>query len=131
MTTLEWEDSYKICEVIQSYANSLSEVVFSPSVPGCGVVDSSYADITSGTELIEVKAVSRSFRGVDFRQVLTYAAMFHSAGTKISEVALMNPRLANVVQISLDDIAASAAGCKSTELMHELVECMIGLQVSA
>ncbi|MGW4956446.1 hypothetical protein ACWEPL_04390 [Nonomuraea sp. NPDC004186] len=127
----EWYEAYRICRTIRKYAAKDLGFVYSPSVPGCGIVDRAIADIRRDHELIEVKTVTRPFRSSDFRQVLTYAAMYYASGVHIEEITLLNPRRGRYFKRPIDLVAHEACGLSGPELMQELVELMTGLSVSA
>jgi hypothetical protein len=131
LTPEEWEEVYEIREKIISYTHWRPEIEFSPTIPGRGVVDQAIGDAVSGAELIEVKAVARPFRSSDFRQILTYGAMWYSAGKLIEKMTLVNPRNSYYFSSTLDFVAGGSSGRSAVELFQELVEWMIGLQVSA
>jgi len=117
--------------VTQRYTERLENPVFSPRIPGCGVVDAATADVLAADELVEIKTVTRPFQANDLRQALTYAAMLYASGGRVGYIALLNPRWARVVRLSIGEIAAATRGDSDVELMQELVEWMVGLQISA
>jgi hypothetical protein len=127
----EWVEIGKLARVIQHYTSYLAHPVFSAEVPGCGVVDSAICDLLADEELIEIKTVTRPFRSLDLRQVLTYAAMLYASNRTVPRVTLLNPRLAVHVTMSISDIARMTRGDSAVELLQDLVESMMGLQVSA
>lgn len=127
----EWYEAYRICRTIKKYATIEQGFDFSPAVPGCGIVDEAVADIKRDRELVEVKTVTRPFRSSDFRQVLTYAAMYYASGLQIEQVTLLNPRRGRYFSSSLDLVALGASGLSGPGLMQELVELMTGMNVSA
>jgi hypothetical protein len=131
LSKFEWQEVYELRDRIDGYTHWKSHTEFSPAVPGCGVVDRSVADVIAGDELVEIKAVSRRFRSIDFRQVLTYSAMFYAAERKFTTVTILNPRGSYLISVSLDQLASSASGKSAVELLQELVGWMTGLQVSA
>jgi hypothetical protein len=131
LTSEEWHEVGRLAQVTQTYTSQLRAPVFSPRIPGCGVVDSTVGDVLAGSELVEIKAVSRLFRAADLRQALTYAAMLYSADHSIEYITLLNPRRARVVKMQIGRIAAGVRGCSAVELLQDLVEAMIELQVSA
>lgn len=131
LTHGEWSEINDIRDKIFSYTHWLPSVEFSPTVPGCGVVDQSIADIVAESELIEVKAVMRPIRSVDFRQMLTYVAMYYSKGRSFNKLTLLNPRNSYLFSVTLDDLASGSSGKSAVELLQELIEWMVGLQVSA
>jgi hypothetical protein len=127
----EWLEVGLLARVTQRYTATLEEVVFSPAIPGCGVVDAAIGDVLSGSELIEIKTVTRPFRTYDIRQALTYVAMLYSAGHIIERVTLLNPRRARVVTMPVGEIAAGMRGDSAVELLQDLITSMMDLQVSA
>jgi hypothetical protein len=131
LTGDEWMEVSLLARVTRSYTSPLNDVTFSPLIPGCGVVDRAEADVLARNELIEIKTVTRPFRAYDLRQALTYSAMLYAADIRVSTVTLLNPRRARYVSFSLDSIAAVARGDSAVEMLEELVEWMMGLQVSA
>jgi hypothetical protein len=131
LTSEEWLEVGLLAQVSQRYTSGLSAPVFSPRIPGCGVVDAAIADILAEQEIIEVKTVTRPFRSYDLRQALTYSAMLYAADKPVEKITLLNPRRARSVSISIAEVAAGTRGDSSTELMQDLVEWMVGLQVSA
>ena len=116
--------------VLSSFVRTLSTPVFSPLIPGCGVVDESHGDILSESHLVEVKAVTRGFQIGDLRQVLTYVAMRHASGQETKAITLLNPRRAIYVTIEMDSAAAAASGTASIVLLQDIIDRMTGLQVS-
>jgi hypothetical protein len=131
LATWEWADVDALRDRSERYIHWLPSVEFSTTVPGCGVVDQSLADVASAGELIEIKAVARPFRGNDFRQVLTYAAMFYSAGRQFERITLLNPVGGYYVSAYLDQVSSGSSGTSAVELLQDLVERMSSLQVSA
>lgn len=131
LTNAEWYEIEQIRTKIAIYTSTLAEPEFSPVVPGCGVVDQAVCDVTSGSEIVEVKAVVRPFRSMDFRQLLTYMAMLYASGKRFDRLTLLNPRTAWYFSAEIDSVASGSGGKTGVELLQELVEWMIGLQVSA
>ncbi len=105
-------------------------LVVSPVFRGCGVVESARGDLLARDQLIEIKAVQRPFRGADFRQVLTYAALDYTRGSVIRRVTLVNPRFGTYFRSSVTDLALDIGAGSWVELMQDLVDAMTGLQVS-
>lgn len=130
LTPIEWHDVKNLSVVINKYLGQQATPVFFPAIPGCGIVDSARADILIEDNLVEVKAVTRQFRALDFRQVLTYSAMLYASKSQIRRITLLNPRRARYVTGSLDELSMAASGRSAPELMQDLVNSMIGLQVS-
>jgi hypothetical protein len=127
----EWEEIGLLARVTQRYTSMLPGAVFSPSIPGCGVVDTGIGDVLAGSEIIEIKAVTRPFRTYDLRQALTYAAMLYSSNYTVDYITLLNPRRARFVKLPVGQIAAGIRGDSAVELLQDLIESMMGFQVSA
>jgi hypothetical protein len=127
----EWQEVGLLARVTQRYTSTLSGPIFSSSIPGCGVVDTAIADVMAGTELIEIKTVTRPFRTYDLRQALTYVAMLYSSGCIVQYITLLNPRRARVVKMSVGEIAAGIRGDSAVELLQDLIHSMMEFQVSA
>jgi len=101
-----------------------------PEFPGCGVVLKASGDVLAGSELIEVKAVLRLFRGTDLRQALTYAALAYSVDKGIDRITLLNPRLGAFFTSTASDLALDIGAGSWVELMQDLVETMSGFETS-
>ena len=94
-------------------------------IPGCGFVDAAEADVLAGKVLYELKAVQRGFRGVDFRQVIVYAALNYAARRhEISDIGLLNPRLGVFYRLGIDSFAQLAAGMSGSELLGDILSAM-------
>jgi hypothetical protein len=106
------------------------EPKFAPLFPGCGAVDSANGDILVDGELIEVKAVERPFRGIDFRQAITYAALGYASDRFVERITLLNPRAATFYSASTQELALDIGAGSWVELMQDLVETMSGFDVS-
>jgi hypothetical protein len=131
LTSEEWLEVGMLAQITRRYAARLHQPIFSPSIPGCGVVDAATADLLAGRELVEIKTVTRPFRSYDVRQALTYTAMLYSSGYTVEIITLLNPRRARVVNMPVGEIAAVTRGDSAVELMQDLMEWMLDLQVSA
>ncbi|MFI6068125.1 hypothetical protein ACIA47_23050 [Micromonospora sp. NPDC051227] len=112
-------------------AQTMTDPTFFYRVPGCGVVNSAYGDMADSNHLVEVKTVVRPFRGTDLRQILIYSAMRYASGLEVEEISLFNPRRARLFSCSFDDIAFAVSGRAGVELVHDLIDAMVGFQVSA
>ena len=107
------------------------EIEISPSIPGCGIVDRCAADILitragprgglPTRRLYEVKVVDRSFRAIDFRQLVTYAALMSADGRKPDSVGLVNPRRGVYFECPLDALSMDTAGVAASELLDRIV----------
>jgi hypothetical protein len=125
-------------EVFGVMANTLSyverspgrRVTYRPLFPGCGTVQTAEGDVLIDQELVEIKTVERPFRGSDFRQVLTYAALGHASGTEVEVVTLLNPRLATFFSSPVQPLALDLGSGSWFDLMHELIELMSATEAS-
>ena len=131
ITSGEWDEIGRLARVTQLYTSTIIDPVFSANIPGCGVVDPATIDILGRDELVEMKTVTRPFRGLDLRQALTYAAMLNASQRPVSKITLLNPRRAVSVTLRISEISQMARGDSAAELMQDLIEWMTGLQVSA
>lgn len=125
-------------EVFRIMANTLKyvervparRVTYRPVFPGCGTVQTAEGDVLIDQELVEIKAVERPFRGSDFRQVLTYAALGHASGSEFEAVTLLNPRLATYFSSPVQSLALDLGSTSWFDLMHELIELMSATEAS-
>jgi hypothetical protein len=93
-----------------------------PKFPGCGIIDTCFGDVCFGDTLYEVKAGDRTFRSMDLRQLLIYAALSKSASMRpLRHVGLLNPRTGVSFAIGLDDLCLEVSGTQSEELLTEIV----------
>jgi hypothetical protein len=102
-----------------------------PVFNGCGYVDASEADFICEGALYEVKTVERLFRGIDIRQVITYAALnFASSQHEITRLGLFNPRTGHIVQMGIDEVSIEIAGKGSQELFSEIIQAISSGDIS-
>lgn len=100
-------------------------VVVDPFFPGCGFVESARGDVRIGQSLYEVKSGDRHFRSIDFRQLLTYTALFNSGSLgDVQRVTLFNARTGMIFQCRLSALSQEVAGCTAEELTHNIRERM-------
>lgn len=126
-------EASKISDNILDYIRSkkCNKVIYSPEVPGCGIVDKAVADLLVDDELIEIKAVKRPFASSDYKQLLTYTCMLWSAGKNIQRVTLLNPRWGVDSSFPLSSLALSISGCTSATFLHNIQLNMQELRTSA
>lgn len=98
--------------------------IVNPPFPGCGFVLPAFGDILHGKHLLEVKTVERGFRGLDFRQTLTYCALGYAAGIEINRITLVNPRRAVAYTTTSSSLARDLGAASWIDLMHGLVNSM-------
>lgn len=94
---------------------------------GLGQLQACHPDIIQGHTLIEVKMSAASFRSVDLRQLLVYAAMAYAGGLDIRELALVNPRRGVTWRFSAQSLAWQVAGATP----RGLYEAIAGFLVEA
>jgi hypothetical protein len=107
-----------------------------PVIPGCGIVESATADLlidrarfsldvdaaeTYDHLLYEVKTVTRPFRAIDVRQLITYAALMAAADEAPVTVGVVNPRLGTFVECPLDRLAEDIAGLPANRLLQQII----------
>ncbi|MEU4328981.1 hypothetical protein [Nonomuraea dietziae] len=131
LTNLEQLEVDLVQQNIMQYASTFTNARYFHPAPGCGVVNAAIADIVDSKQIAEVKAVGRMFRAIDLRQLLTYAAIFYASGILVEDLSLYNPRKAIVFTGKIEDISLSVCGRPAFELMQNLVDDMVGFQVSA
>ena len=102
-----------------------------PSFPGCGFIDMSEGDVLSGSTLFEVKSVDRMIRGIDLRQLLTYAALNSNAGVlDLKKVGIVNPRRGISAEFVLEEICLGISGKHADTLLNEIVEAVSSGEMS-
>lgn len=103
-------------------AAQVDTVEVSPKFVGCGWLDECNGDLLMDDLLCEVKAGGSLFRGRDFRQILTYAALnSQSRQYSLDAVCLVNPRLGVYLRESLDTLCFALAGGSPSEVLGEIV----------
>jgi hypothetical protein len=133
-------DRMELEEVVE-LASRLTGIFLDPEQPafvkvrpmfnGCGYVDASEGDLISEGVLYEVKTVDRLFRGIDIRQVITYAALnFSSRQHEITALGLVNPRTGHIVRMSIEEVSVEIAGKRSEELFFEIIHAISSGDIS-
>lgn len=102
-----------------------------PKFSGAGIIGSCEGDIYFASSLFEIKAGQRKFRAVDLKQLLTYAALNNSAGSRaLSQIGLFNPRMGISFSATLDDICLEISGCTAAELLLEITRVISSGDIS-
>jgi hypothetical protein len=102
-----------------------------PKFPGAGFIETCEGDVYSDGTLFEIKAGHRPYKSVDFKQLLTYAALnYASASRPLDRIGLFNPRMGTSFVAGLDVIAAEISGCSSVELLQEIIRVISSGDVS-
>lgn len=87
---------------------------------GAGLLAACHPDIIQGDVIIEVKMSQVSFRSVDLRQLLVYAAMAHWNGRPARGLALVNPRLGLTWRFGVEALVEKVADCTPSTLFRAL-----------
>ena len=86
------------------------------------MISSCEGDVFFESTLFEVKAGQRTFRAVDLKQLLTYAALNNSAQMPpIVSLGLFNPRMGISFCSEIDSICLEISGCTAAELLPEII----------
>ena len=128
----EENEVFKLSRRLQRFfAGPLYPTEVRPVLPGCGFVDASEADVLVASTLFEVKTVNRSFRSVDVRQLIAYAALNHSSRQlEIEEIGLINPRMGVVFQMPLEEVSREISGRSAEELLSVVVHAFSSGDIS-
>jgi hypothetical protein len=121
----EGDELLAIAERLQMFFSRESNgrsVQVHPKFPGCGIIDTCLGDVCFGDTLYEVKAGDRTFRSMDLRQLLIYAALSKAARmSPLRHVGLLNPRTGVSFSSDLDGLCLEVSGTRSEELLAEIV----------
>lgn len=94
-----------------------------PHFRGSGIIDSCDGDIYVSGILLEIKAGQRTFRAVDLKQLLTYAALNISEPARpIHRLGLFNPRMGVSFISTLSDVCYQVSGSTASELLQEIIQ---------
>jgi hypothetical protein len=117
--------------LVQFIVDRPGNVELSPVIPGCGIVDRSSADILIEAMtpfedlptllLYEVKVVDRGFRAIDFRQLLTYAALMLAERRLPRLIGLVNPRRGVYFECDLNALCMDTAGVPAGDLLDRII----------
>lgn len=122
---VEEDDIIAIAERLEMFFSRVSSgqsLQVQPEFPGCGIIDTCFGDVRFGETLYEVKAGDRTFRSMDLRQLLVYAALSKSAKmAPLRRVGLFNPRTGVSFSSELDELCFEVSGTRSEELLAEIV----------
>jgi len=104
-----------------AYTSKGEKIEVRPRFPGAGIIGTCEGDIYFNSTLFEVKAGQRTFRAVDLKQLLTYAALNNSARSRsLNRLGLFNPRMGISFSATLDSICLEISGCPAAELLPEI-----------
>jgi hypothetical protein len=121
----ERQEAQQLTSRIAQFANRRARgqaVLVDPQFPGCGVLSPAEGDLLLGHILYEVKAVSRTFRAIDIRQLLVYAALdFARPIHRVARVGLVNPLQGVWEEWGLDDVCLTIAGLPASEVFNRII----------
>jgi hypothetical protein len=130
----ETEEVLNLFERLRRFFTRASErqgIELSPRFVGCGILDTCAGDIYFPTTLFEVKAGDRSFRSIDVRQLLIYAALNKASGAReLTQIGLFNPRTGVSFVAGLDDLCLDISGRPSGDLLTEIIRMVSSGDVS-
>jgi hypothetical protein len=111
----------RITDFVTTHAVGKAVEIY-PSFAGCGVVQPAQGDILIGCDLYEVKAVDRTFRAIDVRQLLVYGALdFAKPPRRLRRVGLLNP-FQGVWEIwAVDELCVTIGGLPASELFRRVI----------
>ncbi|WOI57140.1 hypothetical protein [Palleronia sp. LCG004] len=113
------------------FKKNAATVVLRPTFSGCGYVDACEGDVVYGATLYEIKAVDRSFRSADIRQLITYCALNHaSQDFDLRYIGIFNPRRGVSFDMSIDRVCREISGRSQQELLSEIVSCVSSGDIS-
>ena len=117
-------DALKITDrLMKFFSRRRLPLTIRPCFRGCGYIDTSQGDVMFGSTLFEVKTVDRMIRGIDIRQLLTYAALNKNAKCyNLSHIGLYNPRRGIAAEFELEDVCLGISGKSSEALLSEIIE---------
>jgi hypothetical protein len=125
-SSLELDEAMVIAKRLEDFfsaEHALTGLEAFPLFPGCGVVDECAGDVLGGDTLFEIKAGDRNYRGIDFRQMLTYLALNRESGKyDIGQICLVNPRLGTFVFESVDGLCEELSGRGALEVLDDIVQ---------
>ena len=117
----------------------LQHVEFEPRLPGCGVISSGVPDVVardvsrhdSPLMIIEVKAVDRTFRSTDYRQLVCYTILYFAARRLLPDVlALVNPLRGTAIEIGVEAFFYDVSGSSADEVVQRLMTEWSALGIS-
>lgn len=97
----------------------------------CGVLESAHCDCVWGEDLIEFKAVRRSFGVRDLRQAILYGALARLSEPGFPDALILaNPIGATFVRLPVDELANVISAEPFDALTQDLADYLVGLGVS-
>lgn len=125
LTHVERREARLLAERMESFFRRRArgqDVELDPNFRGCGVLSRAVGDVLLGDILYEVKAVGRTFRAIDIRQLLVYSALDYARSPRhVSRVGLYNPLQGMWEEWDLDDLCLAVAGLPANEVFHRVI----------
>ncbi len=106
-------------------------LLVSPEFYGCGILGSCRGDVIKGDTLFEIKAGDRTFRSIDFRQILTYASLRYAHDKYIfPKIGIFNPRTGVSIVVKTSDFSHDVSGLDPHELFERVLSALSANLVS-
>lgn len=110
-----WADAKEIASrLINLLKDETRPLAFHPTLKGLGILDACHPDLIAGSTLIEIKTSKDGFREEDFRQLFIYGFLANRNGLEIHQLCLLNPRTAQRIYLSHDELCQSLGGESAT-----------------
>lgn len=134
LTNAEAREVERLAFLILRYMTQiapLSNDFTRPAYSGHGILGSCYGDFEKPGTLVEMKYVSRNFRGTDVRQLLTYSALrYYETGEDYGRLFLFNPLLGVHFETNASDVLSGAAGITPVEFYSRMSYILSSGEVS-
>lgn len=126
LSKYEIYELFEIDQNLQAFFDfKFDGILTRPLFKGCGYIDQSEGDLIHNKTLYEIKTVDRSFRGVDIKQLITYAALnFSSQQFDIDSIGIINPRRGVFCRYSIDSVCSELSGLPNRGLL-ELISSVV------
>lgn len=128
LTNAERHEVLQLTDRLESFVRRRARrqrVEVDPEFPGCGVVGPALGDVLLCGVLYEVKAVARTFRAIDIRQLLVYGALdFARPERRVARVGLVNPLQGMWEEWDLDNLCLAVAGLPASEVFRRVITYM-------
>lgn len=134
LSNIEIDEIRRLADLIRKYLMllpPLGDNFVRPFYSGHGILGNCYGDFEKDDSLIEMKYVSRNFRGTDIRQLLTYSALrYYKTGKEYRNLYLFNPLRGVHFPTTITEILSSAAGITSIEFYKRMSYVLSSGEVS-
>lgn len=122
-TSAHADDARAIGRRLRTHIHSpASAILIQPLLSGVGMLNSCYADLVDGDELIEVKMGASPFRLQDIRQLLIYCILSHASGVfPVRTCALVNPRIGLTWRFALPQLIRQISDLSAADFIETFV----------